>query len=328
MTFVKARPCLQKKVSDHIHKKIYKDLFDALPLDSWPRPLFHSCQGPGAAGWLTAVPVEPRKTMNNFIYRMAVALRLGLTIPQTFLAKKCICDKDVDRLGYHYLLCNHGNQRHFRHDALRDVFQKVLHEAGIKANTEVYLQSIGVTPPDDDPNSQRIDLYFVLDGQGHLGDVSITHPNRPNSDTPHWLYVNRHNGEEAGRAAKHTEALKEEKYGANARQAGHKLVGLIAETFGRWGPETHKLIRRLAARKRPPAGASLEEATEYREGVVNHWYQILSVALMKHSVFQMVSRAQTAADRESKEFAARFGEDFVSRGPYRPHVGGGGVPFE
>ncbi|CEM38276.1 unnamed protein product [Vitrella brassicaformis CCMP3155] len=76
----------------------------------------------------------------------------------------------------------------------------------------------------------------------------------------------------------------------------------------------------LAKRKPRPTSIPMEEDTAFRESIVNHWSQLLSVELMKHNAFQVASRAQRAAAARGPRRASAFPEDFVSRGPYRPHT--------
>jgi len=97
-------------------------------------------------------------------------------------------------------------------------------------------------------------------------------------------------------------------------------VPLAAETFGRWGEKTMDFLKMLATRKRRPTSIPTEEDTAFRESIVNHWSQLLSVELMKHNAFQVASRAQRAAAARGPRRASAFPEDFVSRGPYRPHT--------
>ncbi|CEM17555.1 unnamed protein product [Vitrella brassicaformis CCMP3155] len=76
----------------------------------------------------------------------------------------------------------------------------------------------------------------------------------------------------------------------------------------------------LAKRKPRPTSIPMEKDTAFRESIVNHWSQLLSVELMKHNAFQVASRAQRAAAARGLRRASAFPEDFVSRGPYRPHT--------
>ncbi|CEM36480.1 unnamed protein product, partial [Vitrella brassicaformis CCMP3155] len=86
------------------------------------------------------------------------------------------------------------------------------------------------------------------------------------------------------------------------------------------GDKTMDFLKMLAKRKPRPTSIPMEEDTAFRESIVNHWSQLLSVELMKHNAFQVASRAQRAAAARGPRRASAFPEDFVSRGPYRPHT--------
>ncbi|CEM34231.1 unnamed protein product [Vitrella brassicaformis CCMP3155] len=64
---------------------------------------------------------------------------------------------------------------------MRNLFCCILAESDVAAHMEVYLQNLDVTPPDNDPNSQRMDIYCAIGGQGSLLDVTITHPCPPDA---------------------------------------------------------------------------------------------------------------------------------------------------
>ena len=321
---------LQKTITTHIHKRDFNELFESLPPASRGRAHLLSCQGPGASGWLTAIPTSPRNSLNNFQYRVSVLLRLGLTLPATLLTNRCTCDGAIDQNGDHFFLCHRGGQRILKHNALRDMFRKLFGEVNLPADIEVYLSSIGVTPPNSNPRNQRMDLYLVVDGEGILADVTVTHPCRQNTTANtslgrQWRLINRRASQRPGGSeAREAEKEKDKLYGQTTRQAGMKFVPLAAETLGRWGNETVKLLQELAKRKRRPIGAAhgegaAPEGDSFREGVVNHWFQYLSVALMKYNAYQITARAHTAARESGPSYADVFNEDLISRGPYRPH---------
>ncbi len=309
---------LQKRLGDAIHDAEFTAFYASLPDGGRARARLLSGVGHGASGFLSAVPVCPRKTLNDFEYRLNVHLRLGLALPHARLARRCLCGDDVDEYGDHFFLCHRGPQRNIRHDAMRDLFRKLLAEVYVRADTEAPLASLGVTPPDQDPNHQRMDLFFVVDGTGYLADVTVTHPCRPDASRPNWRRVNQRCSQRPGGvAARDSERLKRTKYGGSCQQAGVRFVPLAAETFGRWGDETLGLLRELAKRRRVPVGAEQEAA--FRESLVTHWTQCLSVGLAKYNAYQVSSRAHRSADASGPTFASEFAEDLICRGPYRPH---------
>ncbi|CEL97124.1 unnamed protein product [Vitrella brassicaformis CCMP3155] len=84
-----------------------------------------------------------------------------------------------------------------------------------------------------------------------------------------------------------------------------------------WGDKTMDFLKMLAKRKARPTSIPMEEDVN------------LSVELMKHNAFHVASRAQRAAAARGPRRASAFPEDFVSRGPYRPHsspAGGSRAP--
>ncbi|CEL92414.1 unnamed protein product [Vitrella brassicaformis CCMP3155] len=205
---------------------------------------------------------------------------------------------------------------------MRNLFVRILAEADVPSNVEVSLHSLGITPPDDNPNNQRMDIYCVIDGSDYLLDVTAAHPCRPdNSPIPFHRTVNRRGAQlPGGKAAQLAEKDKIDKYGPITQAAGFRFVPLAAETFGRWGDKTMDFLKMLAKRKPRPTSIPMEEDTAFRESIVNHWSQLLSVELMKHNAFQVASRAQRAAAARGPRRASAFPEDFVSRGPHRPHT--------
>ncbi|CEM35455.1 unnamed protein product [Vitrella brassicaformis CCMP3155] len=76
----------------------------------------------------------------------------------------------------------------------------------------------------------------------------------------------------------------------------------------------------LSKRRPRPAAIPATKDGVFRESIINHWSQLLLVELMKHNAFQVSSRAQRAAAARGPRRASAFPEDFISRGPCRPHT--------
>ncbi|CEM38651.1 unnamed protein product [Vitrella brassicaformis CCMP3155] len=177
---------------------------------------------------------DKRKCLNNYSYRLATALTFGLTFPLANLASSCPCGVAIDALRDHFFLYSRATaERVFKHNTLLDIFNAIFVEVGITAATEVPLRSLDIVPPNAEPNSQRMDLFFTVDGEGGLCDVTVVHPCRPESSTPHHTQVNRsHARQPGGTAAAGAERDKDRKYGNNCRQKGYTFVLLAPETFG------------------------------------------------------------------------------------------------
>jgi len=115
---------------------------------------------------------------------------------------------------------------------------------------DVYLQKLCVTPPDSEPNSQRMDIYYVTEGQGTLLDVTITHPCRPDaSPVCSHRDVNRCSAQLSGWKVL-AEKAKTDKYGPPVQARGFRSVPLAAETFSSWAPAMLAFLKTLAKRRR------------------------------------------------------------------------------
>jgi len=63
---------LQQRLTDRLHKIRFDDLFNSLPPNSRARCRLLSCREPLSSGWLSAIPYNDHKTLNDFQYRLAV----------------------------------------------------------------------------------------------------------------------------------------------------------------------------------------------------------------------------------------------------------------
>ncbi|CEM39746.1 unnamed protein product [Vitrella brassicaformis CCMP3155] len=163
----------QQRLTDQLHKFCFNELFNSLPPDGRARTRLLSCRGPLSSGWLSGIPSSEQKALNNFQCRLAVAECLGIALPHATVTQRCICGGEVDN---HYFVCHTARVRITRHNNMRNLFVRILAEADVPSNVEMPLHSLGITPPDDNPNSQRVDIYGVIDGHDYRLDVTITHP--------------------------------------------------------------------------------------------------------------------------------------------------------
>ncbi|CEM30652.1 unnamed protein product [Vitrella brassicaformis CCMP3155] len=320
-------PHLQHRLTAALVAQDGEALRALFPADSRARGRLLSCQGPMSCGWLTAVPAysryDHRTCLNNFQFRTQAAVCLGLPLPLARLGRVCACGAAVDEFGDHFFLCPLGaSQRILKHNLLRDTFVDLLAEVGIPAQTEVPLRALGMTPPNADPNNQRMDIFFVADGVGYLCDVTVTHPLRPDdSAVVSHQRIRRENAQlPGGTAARHAERRKELLYGSTVRAVpGYVFVPLAAETCGRWGQQTIDLLHKLARRRAPLPACCEEDRASFYAGFMSRWAQRLSVALAQWNACQLSYRAHCAAEAQAQQRASAFPEDLISRGPYRPH---------
>ncbi|CEM36692.1 unnamed protein product [Vitrella brassicaformis CCMP3155] len=256
---------LQQKLSKALAEKDFNTLFESFPAGSRDRCRLLTCLGPLSSGWLSAIPAytrgDKRKCLNNYAYRLATALTFGLTFPLANLASSCPCGVAIDALEDHFFLYSRATaERMFKHNTLLDVFNAIFVEVGIPAATKVHLRSLDIVPSNAEPNIQRMDLFFTVDSEGGLCDVTVVHLCRPESSTPHHARVNRsHARQPGGTAAAGAERDRDRKYGNNCRQKGYTFVPLVVETFGCWGAQMLALLRRLARRRVPSPASSTED---------------------------------------------------------------------
>ncbi|CEM33834.1 unnamed protein product [Vitrella brassicaformis CCMP3155] len=182
---------------------------------------------------------------------------------------------------------------------MRNLFCCILAESDVAAHMEVYLQNLDVTPPDNDPNSQRMDIYCVIGGQGSLLDFTITHTCLPDASPIRF----------------HRDVN-----WRNAQLSGGKAPALAdkarTNTFSRWAQAILPFLKTLAKRRPRPSAIPAPEDVIFRESVINHWSHLLSVELMKYNALQVANRFQRAVAARGPARASTFAEHFISRCPY------------
>ncbi|CEM37462.1 unnamed protein product [Vitrella brassicaformis CCMP3155] len=216
----RTKPRLQHDLTAGLMRIEADAVLDEFGEDSRDRAWLRSCRGPGASGWLTTVPAHP-----------------GLRFTNEDFVTCC------------------RNERIWRHDLLCEEWRRIIRSVQIAVDREVNLAHLGVYPATDDPDGKRIDLYWVEEGKGMLGDVTIAHPTRPDPFTNrHHAATNRQNGAEDGKALRDAADRKHSKYGTEARASNFTIVPLSAESYGRWGDEAAALLNRMARHKRLHGG--------------------------------------------------------------------------
>jgi hypothetical protein len=238
-----------------------------------------SCIGPGSGAWLFALPSCASQRFSDPQFHVACQLRLGHAIAQCAVAGRCSCGATVDPLGYHFLCCNHGVERNWRHDTTRDTLADIARQSGHAATTEKTLQALGIRSSHPD---KRLDVVcFKKQGFTTGIDVSIVFPAAKDyvvaaSKTP-------------GATALAAEAKKDAHYVSDLKTAGYQFVPAIAEVFGRWGPAMPQFLRSLL----PPA-ESVNQGLYAK--ILHMWWRRLSCAVQKGNAFMLLSRSISAVD--------------------------------
>lgn len=270
---------------------------------------------------MTTVPCHVGLQLTNDDFIICCRLRLGCIQFPSVAAVMCACGlAELDPYGDHLLCCSTGNERNRRHDHLCEVFRQIISSVRIPADREVELARLGVYPDTTDADAKRIDLYWVEEGRGMLGDVTVAHPSRANpTEDNHHKTTNRQNGAENGRALRRAAEKKYEKYSDAAQQRNFKIVPLSAESYGRWGDETAALLHRLARHKKPPIYMEDGEMEFFRDTAVEQWFSRLSVVLQQGNAEMIRSRGYQAARWNGQERAGEADGILLERGPFHPH---------
>ena len=89
---------------------------------------------PWSGDWLQALPLSSvGLKMDNTTVRIATGLRLGTPIVRPHV---CVCGAIVAVDGHHGLSCQHGSDRHSRHNQLNDLLRRAFINSGTLATRE------------------------------------------------------------------------------------------------------------------------------------------------------------------------------------------------
>ena len=315
----RTKPRLQHDLTASLMRIEADALLDEFGEESRDRARLRSCRGPGASGWLTTVPAHPGLRFTNEEFVTCCRLRIGATQHPSLASDFCSCGTPLDPYGDHLLCCGTGNERIWRHDLLCEEWRRIIRSVQIAVDREVNLARLGVYPTTTDPDGKRIDLYWVEEGKGMLGDVTIAHPTRPDPFTNrHHATTNRQNGAEDGKALRNAADRKHSKYGTEARASNFTIVPLSAESYGRWGDEAAALLNRMARHMRPPVYMEEGDVEFFRETAVERWWARLSVLLQKGNAHMVRSRAWRASRWNGQERAGFAEGLLLERGPFHP----------
>ncbi len=315
----RTKPRLQHDLTASLMRIEADALLDEFGEESRDRARLRSCRGPGASGWLTTVPAHPGLRFTNEDFVTCCRLRIGATQHPSLASDLCSCGTQLDPYGDHLLCCGTGNERIWRHDLLCEEWWRIIKSVKITVGREVYLARLGVYPATTDPDGKRIDLYWVEEGKGMLGDVTIAHPTRPDpSNDAHHAATNRQNGAEDGKALRNAADRKRSKYGTEARASNFTIVPLSAESYGRWGDEAAALLNRMARHVQQPVYMEEGDVEFFRETAVDRWWARLSVLLQKGNAQMVRSRAWRASRWNGQERAGFAEGLLLERGPFHP----------
>ena len=227
-------------------------------------------------------------THPEFVTAAKVRLGLELLTADTWCP---LCDEILDTRASHAMACMSGGDAVRLHNELRDaVFVKCM-AAGIQGHRE----QAELLP--DDPRRRPGDIYIPQwpGGQGIAMDFAVT--------SPLQLALVQAAAERPLAAARAYEERKfaDRQTAQRCLNHGVRLVPMVAESTGGWGPEAQKAFKVIAR--------SISSATGLPHGLaVAQMYESLSVKLMRavaRSTLARTSRAMAEASSLAASAAAR-----------------------
>ena len=255
------------------------------------RARMQAAGAPHAGAWLTALPspsLGQRMTHPEFSTAAKVRLGLELLTADTWCP---LCDEILDTRASHAMACMSGGDAVRLHNELRDaVFVKCM-AAGIQGRRE----QAELLP--DDPRRRPGDIYIPQwpGGQGIAMDFAVT--------SPLQIALVQAAAERPLAAARAYEERKfaDRQTAQRCLNHGVRLVPMVAESTGGWGPEAQKAFKVIAR--------SISSATGLPHGLaVAQMYESLSVKLMRavaRSTLARTSRAMAEASSLAASAAAR-----------------------
>ena len=266
----------QKSLSKRLDKAERDDILEGADIPTKAR--LRAAGAPHAGAWLAALPnanLDQRMNHGEFVAALKLVLGVPFRRDDTWCPR---CDQILDRRCWHSLACMSGGDCVRLHNALRDrVYVKCL-SAGLAPERE----RRGLLP--DDPRRRPGDIFFAEwpGGQGIALDFAIT--------SPLQLSTLEAAADSELAAAKAYEATKnaDRANGERCREHGVRLVPMVAESLGGWGPEAQKIFKVI--------GRSLSGTSGATHGaVVAQLYENLGVLVMRAAARSALVRQADAA---------------------------------
>ena len=243
--------------------------------------------------------------MSNEEWVLAIKLRLGLPLGIVSTNFKCICKGNprVDQLGYHFMDCKHGGERHKTHDDLSSILVSMGRSAGVQCKLEPLLNS--------SVGSRRGDFLFIEPGIQFckqvpelkdlannvevIGDVKVSFPSSKS-------YLNRKSYKHAGVAALDGYKKKLLKYHSGPDVLlGRGFIPISIEAFGRFHPSIKPFMSAICLKASAISGIR-------HSILLNYWTNRISASLQKNLAKMMLSRVDRIlnASNASSSFSHKF----------------------
>ena len=269
LAMIKSNTIKQFEISARIDKKDLTKLYSEAPLIDTLR--LRSLQDPHSSDWLSVIP-NPKLGLsfspNEF--RKALKLRLGVDVVEKSFSCPS-CHKIFDCQGIHALNCAGSGDRIRRHNLLRDEFYSKASLAMCSPTCEKAGLIEGTKERPADvllPKFSRGFDYFL--------DFAVTNP------LSHYM-ISEHTKTGRDACDIYTD-IKLNRYSDKLpNPESVRFQPMVVDAFGKWESSAKEVINTVASR--PAARNRTDINTTLR-----HFYQKLSVVLMKSNTRSVLSR--------------------------------------
>ena len=304
----------QRELSQKLEDQRLRDLLQTTARTD--RARLRSCGGPGAGTWLAAIPADAGLSFSDEEFATACRFRLGQDLSlEGHRCANCYttggeqhrvgdrCRGRLDAKGLHAATCLVGGHRTATHNGQRDLWAQHLPSAGFAVQREQHVPGWDrrVRRANGTWFWQRAVLDLRLEAPPDAPvtylDVKVTHP----CSATYVAGAARENGFAAQKAeeAKHT------RYPANTPGVSGRLVPLVVETYGRWGKEGLRFLKKATGRTAARTTALAVLGEEGPPAVLGAWLQRQAVALQKSNVAALKAAAGAAAVWAQPDFGHR-----------------------
>jgi len=237
------------------------------------------------SGFLRATPVPDITLLTNEEWCIANRLRLGLAlsiIPHSF---KCICKNRpiIDRQGYHFFNCKHGNERIATHNALSTEWFLLAKSGGLCGKLEPLIDPGGSNRRADfilhNPDFQFCkdiqEFSTVTSNVDYLFDVKVGFPCAES-------YIKQGSHKHPSVTCNDGHSKKIRKYSSDLL-CGRGFLPLSIESFGRFHSSVKPFLSLLCSKAATLSGVP-------QSVLVNYWSNRISASLQKNIAKMMMAR--------------------------------------
>jgi len=277
-------PQMQRVLTSLLDKKIGND-FHKSYANPTNRARKLSVRSSETSGFLRATPVPNVTLLTNSEWCLSNRLRLGLALQIVPHNLRCICKgrPKVDRQGYHFFDCKHGNERIVTHNDLSIEWFLLAKSAGLSGQLETLLDrsvtnrraDLILYNPDFQFCQEIKEFHSISSNVDFLFDVKVGFPCSA-------TYITKGSHKKASVTCNDGHYKKLQKYPQTLLR-GRGFLPLSIESFGRFHSSVKPFIGLLCSKASAISGVP-------HSVLVNYWSNRISASLQKNIAKMMVSR--------------------------------------